>query len=171
MIRLALQLLGLAVLLLATARAGSALFDAALNELDLPAVARPHGTAGAVDQALDYKPPPSTAFAQTLARPVFFEGRRFPQPEGSADKVATAIVAQPPPAPPPSTEKLKLRGVLLEADLPKALIENSSGGIESLSVGQLIEQWSIIKIEPSRVQLRSRGRTSVLDLYSVPADN
>lgn len=109
----------------------------------------------------------STAFSQTLARPIFFPGRRYPAPQV---KVAAAPALLPPPSAPirPAVpiERMKFHGVLIAGGVRKALIEASPGGIAWFGVGDTVEGWTISVIERNTVKLSNGPTTSSIALYS-----
>lgn len=100
-------------------------------------------------------------FPNTLARPVFFEGRQFPSPPPTPQptpqmEVATNIAA------------LKLRGVRIEGGLRQALIGANEQPPIWLSEGASILNWLIENIDAGSVSLVANGQQARLQLYPSP---
>jgi hypothetical protein len=102
--------------------------------------------------------PPLAAFPQSLVRPLFFEARRLPSPPSKQVKVEPP--KPPPPAPPPPPpkpavlpDKIKLLGVVMQADDRKALIEIPPQPAAWFKVGDKISEWTITEIEENNVIL------------------
>src|SRR5262249_2860147 len=77
----------------------------------------------------DLMQPALPSFSQSLARPLFFEGRQLPIPQPKEVK-AEPPKPPPPPSPPPPPpkpavlpDKIKLLGVVMQSENRKALIE------------------------------------------------
>jgi len=112
-------------------------------------------------------------FSQTLVRPLFFEGRRFPSPQpeeikAQATKPPSAPPSPPPPPPKPITlpDKIRLVGVFLQSEEWRALIELPPQPAQWFKVGDQIEAWTIARIEENRVVLNHSVRSATLPLYS-----
>jgi hypothetical protein len=150
------------------------------HDVSLPA-ATPSTPAQARDLAL--VKPPLSSFSDTLKRPLFFEGRKYPErrPEPvvapSASSRPAVLVAPTPPAPPPkpliaveavkpaTTDGLKLLGVLVNKGRTRALIEAAPDAGEWLGVGGKVRDWTIESIGADRVALRQGRQTATLELY------
>jgi hypothetical protein len=119
-------------------------------------------------------PPVSMAeFSQTLVRPLFFEGRRFPSPQPKEIKVEAPkgppALAPPTPVPPKPValpDKIRLLGVFLQSEEWKALIELPPQAPQWFKVGDRVEAWTIARIEENQVVLNHSVRSATLPLYS-----
>jgi len=116
--------------------------------------------------------PALSDFAQTLARPVFFEGRRLPNPQSKQIK-AEPPKPPPPAAPPPPPkpvvlpDKIKLLGVFMRVDAASALIETPPHPATWFKIGDRIADWTITAIEENKIVLRhDSARSATLPLYS-----
>jgi hypothetical protein len=121
----------------------------------------------------DPEQPALSTFSQSLARPLFFEGRRLPSPQPKETKAEPPKPPPPPPppAPPPKPvvlpDKIKLLGVVMQAAGWKALIEIPPQPAAWFKVGDQIAEWTITAIEENRVVLSHRSnKTASLALYS-----
>jgi hypothetical protein len=117
--------------------------------------------------------PALSKFSQSLTRPLFFEGRRLPSPQPKQIK-AELPKPPPPPSPPPPPpkpvvlpDKIKLLGVVMQAQDWKALIEVPPQPAAWLKVGDRIAEWTIAAIEENRVVFSHHSsKTATLALYS-----
>jgi hypothetical protein len=116
--------------------------------------------------------PALSTFSQSLARPLFFEGRRLPSPQ---PKEVKAQPPKPPPPPPPLPppkpavlpDKIKLLGVVMQSENWKALIEIPPQPATWLKVGDQIAEWTITAIEGNRVVFSHHSsKSATLTLYS-----
>jgi hypothetical protein len=117
--------------------------------------------------------PVLSTFSQSLARPLFFEGRRLPSP---LPKEVKAEPPKPPPPPPPPApppkpvvlpDKIKLLGVVRQAEAWQALIEIPSQPAAWFKVGNQIAEWTITAIEENRVVFTHHSsKSATLALYS-----
>ena len=120
----------------------------------------------------DLAQPSVSEFSQTLARPLYFEGRRFPSPQPKEVKVEPQkpppAPAPPPPPPKPVAlpDKIKLLGVVLQSEDWKALIETPPLPAQWFKVGDKIGEWTIARIENNQVVLNHSVRSATLPLYS-----
>jgi hypothetical protein len=117
--------------------------------------------------------PALSTFSQSLARPLFFEGRRVPPPRPKEVKVEPPKPPPPPPppAPPPKPavlpDKIKLLGVVRQAEAWQALIEIPPQPATWLKVGDQIADWTITAIEENRVVFTHHSsKSATLALYS-----
>jgi hypothetical protein len=117
--------------------------------------------------------PALSTFSQSLARPLFFEGRRLPSPQPKEVKAEPPKPPPPPPppAPPPKPvvlpDKIKLLGVVMQAAAWKALIEIPPQPAAWLKVGDKIAEWTITAIEENRVVFSHHSsKSATLALYS-----
>lgn len=174
MIRLLSQisvLMGLAAAIAWVAASGLYLWQTPVT-LDAPATAAadPRRTPPGI---ADPAPPPLAAFSQSLMRPLFFEGRRLPQPPKPQVKAEPPKPPSPPPPPPPPPkpavlpDKIKLLGLVLQAGDRKALIEIPPQPAAWFKPGDQIADWKIMAIEENRVLFSHRSSGSAtLALYS-----
>jgi hypothetical protein len=115
---------------------------------------------------------PISEFSQTLVRPLFFEGRRFPvpQPKEVKPEPQKALAASSPPPPPPKPvtlpSKIKLLGVVQQSEDWQALIEIPPQAPQWFKVGDMISEWTIARIENNEVVLTHSARSATLPLYS-----
>jgi hypothetical protein len=119
---------------------------------------------------------PNSDYAQTLQRPLFFEGRRIPAPV--AIEIAPAppmpIQMQPPAPPPPPlappkpvfpVERLVLRGVAGVGAAMAAFIEVEGSQAVWVPVGGTIQGWQVAAISATGVEVVNEGRRAALDLH------
>jgi Tfp pilus assembly protein PilP len=118
-------------------------------------------------------PPISMAeFSQTLVHPLFFEDRRFPNPQPKeikpqAPKVPPAPAAPPPPPKPVALpDKIRLIGVFQQSEEWKALIELPPQSAQWFRIGDMVGAWTIARIEENHVVLSHSVRSATLPLYS-----
>lgn len=116
---------------------------------------------------------PLSAYAATIARPVFFEGRKVPQPEEKLPqslRKAQPPDLQPPPPPPPKAAPLpnsaRLLGVVRQSGADRALIEAPPAHSAAwMMVGDRIGDWTVSEIQDTRATFKSVIGTVSLDLY------
>jgi hypothetical protein len=121
----------------------------------------------------DPVPPALSSFSQSLARPLFFEGRRLPSPPPKEVK-AEPPKPPPPPAPPPPPpkpvvlpDKIKLLGVVMQGEDRKALIEIPPQPAAWFKLGDPIAEWTITAVEENRVVFSHHSsKSATLALYS-----
>lgn len=138
--------------------------------LDAPVTASmPKRALGAV---ADPAPPALSTFSQSLARPLFFEGRRLPLPQPKQVKAETPKPSPPPPPPPPPPkpatlpDKIKLLGVVMQAEDRKALVEIPPQPAAWFKMGDKIADWTITAIEENRILFsHNSSGTATLALY------
>jgi hypothetical protein len=149
--RFTLQLLVLCALL------GYVVYIQANAKLPIPsepaaAPARTEG-AGTPSAEPEFAMSPLEDFTETLARPLFMDTRRPPEP--GEEPVAEEA---PPPEPPKATAKLaglELSGIVITSKARVALIRKVRGGeLLRLSLGEQVDGWTIDAIRPDRVILR-----------------
>ena len=117
--------------------------------------------------------PALSTFSQSLARPLFFEARRLPSPQPKEVKVEPPKPPPPPPppAPPPKPvvlpDKIKLLGVVRQAEAWQALIEIPPQPAAWFKMGDQIAEWTITAIEENRVVFTHHSsKSATLALYS-----
>jgi hypothetical protein len=117
--------------------------------------------------------PALSTFSQSLTRPLFFEGRRLPSPKPKqikADLPKPLPQQSPPPLPQKPVvlpDKIKLLGVVMQAQDWKALIEIPPQPAAWLKVGDKVAEWTITAIEKNRVVFSHHSnRSATLALYS-----
>lgn len=100
--------------------------------------------------------PPLDDLSATLARPLFSPTRR-PLPEG---------VAEPPPGTAAAVlNRYRLQGVVIDGSRRRVLLVPAPGG-KTLSVGEgdSVDGWTIDRIAPERLTLRSGERVETVEL-------
>lgn len=174
MIRLATQMLTLIGIVAAIAWVAAR----GLDLLHTPIIVDAETTAAVPTRAprviAELQQPALSTFSQSLARPLFFEGRRLPSPPPKEIKVEPPkpLPLPPPPPPPPPKpvvlpDKIKLLGVVIRAEDWKALIEIPPQSAAWFKVGDRIAEWTITAIEENRVVLiHLSNKTVTLALYS-----
>jgi hypothetical protein len=140
--------------------------------LDAPVTASvPKRAPGA---AADPARPALSTFSQSLVRPLFFEGRRLPLPQPQQVKIEAPKPSPPPPPPPPPPpkpatlpDKIKLLGVVMQAEDRKALVEIPPQPAAWFRKGDKIADWTITAIEENRVLFsHNSSATATLALYA-----
>jgi hypothetical protein len=122
----------------------------------------------------DPEKPVLSTFSQSLGRPLFFEGRRLPSPppkpvKAEAPKPPPPAPPPPPPPPKPATlpDKIRLLGVVMQAEDRKALIEIPPQAAAWFKIGDKIADWTITAIEENRILFsHNSSTTATLALYS-----
>jgi hypothetical protein len=170
----------LGALLIGIALAGRALWQGVYEPMP-PAPAAPPSIPPATRQdGAAFEAAPLTAFPETLKRPLFFEGRRFPtprpQPSPAADvqppppatpQVEPATQAKAPNDPPTPGTALVLRGVITEKGQSRALVSTDTDGGTWLSAGGKVGGWTIESISADAVSLRQGRQVLRLSLYEI----
>jgi hypothetical protein len=167
MIRLTAYLLAVTVAVILTREAAIwawTAYDSPIVLTDGPVSALPpaidgSGASGAKVAELNQQP--LTAFPQTSARPLFFEGRRYP-PREPPKKTAQA---QEERAPTVNVRELKLLGVRVEAGISQALIAVGSQPPAWVNVGDAVMAWTVTSVDLNDVMLKREGQTADLKLY------
>lgn len=167
MIRLALQ----AMLLLVLVAACSVLVVRGADLMRSPIdVAAPHqvwAPSNAAYPVPTVKERPLGAFPQTLARPIFFEGRRFPQTE--------AVVPKPPPAPPPrpivAPDQFRIFGIVTHGEARRALIQGPSVLLDWYTEGAKLQEWTLTRIENNSIFLSFGDQSAELRLFRIGEQN
>ena len=101
--------------------------------------------------------PPIDSFAETVARPLFMATRRPPEPEEIEVEAEPAAGAQ--------RNLFNLLGVVISEDERVALVTRRRGGdFLRLVVGQRVDGWLVVAIEPDTMTLSQGDATEVLKL-------
>lgn len=168
MTRLALQFLLICVLVVWTASQWLAARPVAEDRhyeapaaLDVPNSGVPNGTYAIQDRIL------LSAYPETLMRPIFFPGRRFPASQSGAAPVVR--VDHPPPvrAPPAiPVEQIKFLGVIITSGSKRALIKSPGAETKWFELGESVDGWTISSIDGNTVILSNGATTSPVTLYS-----
>ena len=173
MIRLMAQMLTLIGIIASTAWVAAWGLDLWQTPIVLDADTTPAMPTRAPGVIADPAQPALATFSQSLARPLFFEGRRLPSPQPKEIKAEPPKPPPPPPppAPPPKPvvlpDKIKLLGVVMQAEAWKALIEIPPQPAAWLKVGDQIAEWTITAIEENRVVFTHHSsKSATLALYS-----
>lgn len=169
MIRLVAQVAALVLALLVTYRAGVSAYDS-FTRLDEPV---PLNAAGAAQNpGSDPSPaegksaahPPLTTYGTTIARPVFFEGRRYPAPQKPAPVAQSSVEAVP--AQPVSLAGAKLRGVALADGTARALIEMPGLPAIWMTRGEAVDGWRLDSVDSEKAKLINGRSVATLSLYA-----
>lgn len=150
--RLSLPLLLLCVLL------GYVVYIQAEAALPLPpeprVTAAPAGDAAAPPVEPEFSMPPLENFAETLARPLFMDTRRPPEP--GTEPVALEPESVPePPKPTPKLVGVELSGIVITPSSRVALIRGARGReVVRITEGEEFAGWTVETIDPDRVVLR-----------------
>jgi hypothetical protein len=173
MIRLLTQMVTLTVIVAAIVWVGAWGLDLWQTPIALDASATAAVPARVPRVIADPVQPALSSFSQSLARPLFFEGRRLPSPQPKEVK-AEPPKPPPPPSPPPPLpkpvvlpDKIKLVGVVLQGQDLKALIEIPPQPAAWFKLGDHIAEWTITSIEENRVVFSHHSsKSATLALYS-----
>jgi len=137
--------------------------------IDVSAVAPPAPQAiaatGVVDHPADAAPPlTADAFPATLARPLFRDTRRPPDPTKA--EVADARALEPPKQV-RLPDGLALIGIVKESgDSGRALIRSPASGTgQWVEVGYLLEGWRLSRIETGSILFEAEGHKQSLSLF------
>jgi hypothetical protein len=110
------------------------------------------------------KPKPITAYAQTLASPLFFKSRAPYVPPPATPPPAPEPVAPPPPE--PVDPGLALGGVVITEETRKAYVFNKNDSQGAwLGEGEDILGWKVDAIDAMTVRLQQADRSLDLELY------
>jgi hypothetical protein len=110
-----------------------------------------------------------TAFAETAARPLFFEGRKYPvRASAAVPPVAPKVVAK---AQVYGIDGLRLLGIVAGVGSPRALIEASPQAAAWRIPGDTVQAWTIDTIQGNSVRLIRDGQSAMLLLYGFSANN
>jgi hypothetical protein len=102
-------------------------------------------------------PPPLTAYASIVARPLFNAGRSKDPPPPPPEP--------PKPPPPPSVDNYRLVGLVLSPTTRLALVERREGGQDMrLMPGDLLDGWTVVSVEASGVRLTGPGVSAQLTI-------
>ena len=173
MIRLLTQIVTLIVIVATTAWVGALGLELWQKPIMLDTDAAAAMPTRAPRVIADPMQPALSSFSQSLARPLFFEGRRLPIPQPKEVK-AEPPKPPPPPSPPPPPpkpvllpDKIKLLGVVMHGEDRKALIETPPQLAAWFKLGDQIAEWTITAIEENRVVFSHRSsKSAALALYS-----
>jgi hypothetical protein len=118
-----------------------------------------------VDRAASpLSPRPIKAYAQTIARPVFYKSREpFVPPPPAPPPIPKAAAAPPPPVAQPN---FALGGVVITEEAKKAYVVNKANSQgQWIGEGESIMGWTVQSISAAGVRLQQADRTIELDLY------
>lgn len=101
---------------------------------------------------------PLASYPLTATRPLFFEGRKYPE-RATEKPTRSAIQHAKPP------QHFKLHGVLIGRTFKRALIASGSQAPNWHSIGEGGAGWTLEAIEHNAVRVRMAGRQIVLELY------
>lgn len=101
--------------------------------------------------------PPIGDFSETVARPLFMATRRPPEPEEVEVEAEPTVGAQ--------RNLFNLLGIVTSSDERVALVTRRRGGdFLRLVVGQRVDGWLVVAIEPDTMTLSQGDATEVLKL-------
>ncbi len=101
--------------------------------------------------------PPIGDFSETVARPLFMATRRPPEPEEVEVEAEPTVGAQ--------RNLFNLLGIVTSSDERVALVtRRRGGGFLRLVVGQRVDGWLVVAIEPDTMTLSQGDATEVLKL-------
>ncbi len=102
-------------------------------------------------------------YAETLARPIFADTRRPPEPEPEAPPAEPE--APPPPAKAPPIPGLTISGIVISSSERFALIlDAGSRNLKRISIGDEVGGWRVARIEVTRIVLRYGDAHEVYEL-------
>src|ERR1051326_4815127 len=132
-------------------------------ELMVPtASSNPPSTSLGNTEPLQFTMPPTAAFAEIAARPVFNPSRR-PIPPPVAPTAAPVAQPAPPPPPPPPPINLTLVGIMAGLEDRFALVRlGGAPTINTIFEGQDIGGWRVYLILPDRILLRTDRKSKRL---------
>lgn len=178
MIRLLTQIATLIVIVATTVRVGALGLALWQTPIMLDADAGAVMPTRAPHVIVDPVQPALSSFSQSLARALFFEGRRLPSPQPKEVKAEPPKPPTPPPPPPPPPkpavlpDKIKLLGVVMQGEDRKALIEIPPQPAAWFKLSDQIAEWTITAIEENRVVFSHRSsKSATLALYSDRTSN
>jgi hypothetical protein len=113
---------------------------------------------------------PISDFPETLARPVFYEGRQFPKaaprPEPAQPEPMQNVA---PPAEPvaagPGAEQLRLLGVRIVGDKKNALLAVAEGEARWYAETESVNDWLVQAVHANEVVLSRGVEKVILSLY------
>ena len=105
---------------------------------------------------------------QTRQAPLFTPSRQQPKPPPPPKKVEKAVKPPAPPAP-PKPPSLRLVGVVLTDESKIALMMAQDRSVKRLLLGDEIEGWSVVKLDPEMVELKLKGQRSVYRMFKPQA--
>ena len=106
-----------------------------------------------------------TAYPETAAQPVFFEGRRYPVVVKLAPPAPVAA-----PKPVVTVDGLKLLGTMARNGKPRALIEVATLPPSWVSVGDKVQTWSVAAIRKNSVSLTNDSQSATLSVYGMSTE-
>jgi len=109
-----------------------------------------------------FKELPIAAFSQTRDKPIFFEGRTYPEIVAAVAEQTPAASGAPPRA---ISDHLRLQGVQIAKDARKALIKSSNNSPTWYVLGDAIDGWIVTEIGPDHATLQSGSSIVQLRLY------
>jgi len=101
--------------------------------------------------------PPIESFSETVARPLFMATRRPPEPEEAEVEAEPTAGAR--------RNMFNLLGIVISSDERIALVTRRRGGdFLRLVVGQRVDGWLVVAIEPDSMTLSQGDETEMLKL-------
>jgi len=112
--------------------------------------------------------PPLADYAETIERPLFFEGRRAPaEAEDDTPEIGDA------PAPTASLPNIRLSAIVIEDEQRSAVVEIlGTDQHRRLEVGQSVSGWEVVEIDETSVTMRAGARRHRFELlqFAQPPD-
>jgi hypothetical protein len=169
MIRLVAQVAALALALIVSVWAALSAYEsfARLGEpvrIDTAGAVQKPANGPATAEGKSIAHPPLSTYETTIARPVFFEGRRYPAPQKPAAVVQTNVEAAPVQA--VSLAGAKLRGVALADGTARALIEMPGLPAIWMAQGEAVEGWRLDSVDSETAKLNNGRSVAILSLYA-----
>ncbi len=106
---------------------------------------------------------------QTRQLPLFTPVRHPPKPPPPPPPKKKVVKAPPPPPAPPKPPSLRLVGVVLTDDSTLALMLGGDKSVKRVALGDKIDGWSVVKLEPDMVELKLKTERSVYRMFK-PGD-
>ena len=125
-----------------------------------PAEIPPPEQVAALPDQPGFAMPPIESFSETVARPLFMATRRPPEPEEVEVEAEPTAGAQ--------RNMFNLLGIVISSDERVALVTRRRGGdFLRLVVGQRVDGWLVVAIEPDSMTLSQGDETEMLKLTDV----
>lgn len=169
MIRLVAQLAALALAVIVSYWAGRSAYESFVRldepvRIDAADAAQKPAPDPAQAEGKSLAQPPLSTYGATIARPVFFEGRRYPAPQKAAVIAPTNVEAAPVQA--VSLAGAKLRGVALADGTARALIEMPGLPAIWMAQGEAVDGWRLDSVDSEKAKLINGRSVATLSLYA-----
>lgn len=101
-------------------------------------------------------------YGTTLSAPIFFSDRMLPRAAPEREQAPTASPVAP-------SESVLLRGVLIDANGQRVLIETPAGQSRWYKHGDKVAGWTISEVTDQEVRLKAGSREQRVRLYRSPS--